>query len=115
MSGPHPGRLWARAASLGLALAVLCLASCSDEGVTDGASDAGSAAAVATPTASGAAASESLSATEKLKAYYDDARGSKEDSAPRAPDESIVRCRLPAGDQYLRRYDCDLRGGSSAS
>lgn len=55
------------------------------------------------------------SATEKLKAYYESTVRKLGADEPPVLDDSIVRCRLPSGEQYLRRYDCDLRGGQVAS
>jgi hypothetical protein len=46
---------------------------------------------------------------DKLRAYYDRQRRKK--AEPDDPDNPIVSCRLRSGTQFLRRHDCDLRGG----
>jgi hypothetical protein len=90
---------------------LLVLAGCSSEAPETGTEPSGA----STPVARGSSAGEQeSSATSKLKELYESATSGSEDSGPRAPDESIVRCRLSSGTQYLRRYDCDLRGGTVA-
>jgi hypothetical protein len=50
------------------------------------------------------------SAKAKLRAYYNrkPAKAVEED-----PNNPIVRCGLQSGTQFMRKYDCDLRGGRS--
>jgi len=50
-------------------------------------------------------------AKSKLQAYYN--RKPKR-SAPEDPDNPIIRCKSSSGTQYLRKHDCDLRGGHAA-
>jgi len=60
-----------------------------------------------------AAASDALPAVPegsnqaKLRAYYNRRAKPTQDD----PDNPIVKCRLSGGEQYMRLYDCELRGG----
>jgi hypothetical protein len=64
----------------------------------------------AAATSEDAAAESGGTSQEKLRAYYDRQRR-KNRAEPEDPDNPIVSCRLSSGTQFLRRHDCDLRGG----
>ena len=64
------------------------------------------------PTPSGSA-SEGPGIGERLQGWWKKATT----PAPLAPDPSnvAVRCELPGGTQFMRKYDCQLRGGRFAN
>lgn len=94
---------------LWLAVGLLALAGCSSEAPETGSEPQSASSAAASASSAG---EQESSATSKLKELYESATSGLDDSEPSAPDETIVRCRLSSGTQYLRRYDCDLRGGT---
>lgn len=51
-------------------------------------------------------------AQAKLKAYYNRKPRRKAEADPNNP---IVQCRTKSGTQFVRKYDCELRGGRVAS
>ena len=60
------------------------------------------------PVAAKPSGQQNSTAHAKLKAYYN--RRTKE-AAPEDPSNPIVPCQTGSGTQFLRRHDCELRGG----